>query len=195
MMPAEGKAPRRPRADALRNREALLEAAKAVLAEEHGAPVNLEAIAKRAGVGVATLYRNFPTREALYEAVYTREVDAMGVLARELRDDPAIDGVAALRRWAAAMIALTATKRGMITALAVSAPKTSEISRRMSVRVLEPLQGLIERAVNEGRLRESVTAADLLYSIVGIAMVRDHEGWQEDAGRMIDALIDGLSRT
>src|SRR5579883_2221824 len=77
------KTGRQPRADALRNRERLLAAAKAVFSSG-GAEASLEAVAKRAGVGIGTLYRHFPTREALFEAVYRREVDELGDLAQRL---------------------------------------------------------------------------------------------------------------
>src|SRR6476660_7688867 len=87
---------RKPRADALRNRERVLEAAKAVFSSG-GADASLEAVAKRAGVGIGTLYRHFPTREALFEAVYRREVDQLSDLAEALRNAP--EPVDALRRW------------------------------------------------------------------------------------------------
>src|SRR5467141_4396327 len=87
---------RRPRADAVRNRERVLEAAKAV-SSAGGPHASLEAVARRAGVGIGTLYRHFPTREALYEAVYRREVEQLGELAEQLRNDP--KPVEAQRRW------------------------------------------------------------------------------------------------
>src|SRR3982074_981923 len=85
---------RRPRADALRNRERVLEAAKAVF-RAGGPDASLEAVAKRAGVGIGTLYRHFPTREALFEAVYRREVQQLVELAEQL--ESAAEPVAALR--------------------------------------------------------------------------------------------------
>src|SRR5438067_13472892 len=87
---------RKPRADAVRNRDRVLEAAKAVFSAG-GPDAGLEAVAKRAGVGIGTLYRHFPTREALFEAVYRREVEQLGELAEQLKSEA--DPVEALRRW------------------------------------------------------------------------------------------------
>src|SRR5271157_3311171 len=90
------KGTRKPRADAVRNRERVLEAAKAVFSAG-GAEASLEAVARTAGVGIGTLYRHFPTREALFEAVYRREVQHLGDLAEQLKQEPA--PVDALRQW------------------------------------------------------------------------------------------------
>src|SRR3954468_3222846 len=106
---------RRPRADAVRNREIVLEAAKAVFSSG-GPDASLEAVAKRAGVGIGTLYRHFPTREALFEAVYRREVEQLSELAERLKT--AKDPVDALRRWLRSNVAFVATKKGMSAALA-----------------------------------------------------------------------------
>src|SRR3979411_1311747 len=110
---------RRPRADAVRNRERVLEAAKAVV-RAGGSDASLEAVAKRAGVGIGTLYRHFPTREALFEAVYRREVDQLSELAEQLKNAP--EPVDALRRWLKANVELVATKKGMIAAPALAGP-------------------------------------------------------------------------
>src|SRR5580693_7922318 len=87
---------RKPRADALRNRERVLQAAKAVFSAG-GSDASLEAVARHAGVGIGTLYRHFPTREALYDAVYRREVEQLGELAEALKSEAA--PVEALRQW------------------------------------------------------------------------------------------------
>src|SRR5712671_2478610 len=104
---------RKPRADAVRNRELVLEAAKAVFSAG-GADASLEAVARRAGVGIGTLYRHFPTREALYEAVYRREVEQLVELAQHLEAKMA--PVEALRRWLRAGVEFIATKKGMAAA-------------------------------------------------------------------------------
>src|SRR3979411_66808 len=108
---------RRPRADAVRNRERVLEAAKIVFSAG-GADASLEAVAKRAGVGIGTLYRHFPTREALFEAVYRREVQQLGELAEALKSEAA--PVDALRRWLRSNVEFVATKKGMSAALALA---------------------------------------------------------------------------
>src|ERR1700754_1995488 len=120
------KSSRKPRADALRNRERVLEAAKAVFSAG-GRDASLEAVAREAGVGIGTLYRHFPTRKALYEAVYRREVEQLGEWAEELKREAA--PVEALRRWLRANIEFVATKKGMATALALAAgPPPSELT-------------------------------------------------------------------
>src|SRR3954466_13928564 len=115
---------RKPRADAVRNRERVLEAAKAVFSAG-GSGASLEAVAKRAGVGIGTLYRHFPTREALFEAVYRREVDQLSDLAEQLKSAP--EPVDALRRWLKAHVELVATKKGMISALALAVQTSSDL--------------------------------------------------------------------
>src|SRR6266704_176397 len=115
---------RKPRVDAVRNRERVLEAAKAVFSAG-GPDASLEAVAKRAGVGIGTLYRHFPTREALFEAVYRREVEQLSELAEQLKSASA--PVDALRRWLRANVELVATKKGMIASLALAVQGSSEL--------------------------------------------------------------------
>src|SRR3954466_10480747 len=109
---------RKPRVDAVRNRERVLEAAQAVFSAG-GPDASLEAVARRAGVGIGTLYRHFPTREALFEAVYRREVDQLCELADQLRNEP--KPVEALRQWLRSNVELVATKKGMSAALGLAA--------------------------------------------------------------------------
>ena len=109
---------RKPRADAVRNRERVLAAAKAVFSAG-GADASLEAVARRAGVGIGTLYRHFPTREALFEAVYRREVEQLSELAEQLKNEA--DPVEALRKWLRSNVEFVATKKGMMAALALAA--------------------------------------------------------------------------
>src|SRR5258705_9211762 len=90
------KSARKPRADAVRNRERVLEAAKVVFSAG-GAEASLEAVARTAGVGIGTLYRHFPAREALFEAVYRREVQQLADLAEKLKREA--QPVDALRQW------------------------------------------------------------------------------------------------
>src|ERR1700680_4491104 len=116
---------RRPRADALRNRERVLEAAKIVFSAG-GGDASLEAVAKRAGVGIGTLYRHFRTREALFEAVYRREVQQLGELAEQLKSEA--EPVDALRRWLRSTVEFLATKKGMSAALALAVQSSSELT-------------------------------------------------------------------
>src|SRR6266436_3047515 len=101
---------RKPRADAVRNRERVLEAAKIVFSAG-GPEASLEAVARAADVGIGTLYRHFPTREALFEAVYRREVQQLADLAGQLKQEP--EPVDALRRWMRSNVKFVATKKGM----------------------------------------------------------------------------------
>src|SRR5436853_3481805 len=116
---------RKPRVDAIRNRERVLEAAKAVFSAG-GPEASLEAVAKRAGVGIGTLYRHFPTREDLFEAVYRREVEQLSELAEQLKN--AKDPVDALRRWLDSTVEFVATKKGMSAALALKFQSSSELA-------------------------------------------------------------------
>src|SRR5260221_5454594 len=115
---SNGKALRKPRADAVRTRERVLEAAKTVFSAG-GADASLEAVARQAGVGIGTLYRPFPTREALFDAVYRREVEQLSELADDLASVP--EPVEALRRWLRSNVEFVATKKGMAAALALAA--------------------------------------------------------------------------
>src|ERR1700742_4710387 len=118
------KAARQPRSDSIRNRERLLAAAAPVFSVG-GPDASLEAVARTAGVGIGTLYRHFPTREALFEAVYRREVEHLADLAERLKDKD--DPLDALRQWMRSNVKFVATKKGMSQALALAAYKNSEL--------------------------------------------------------------------
>ncbi len=180
---------RKPRADAVRNRELVLEAAKAVFSAG-GADASLEAVARRAGVGIGTLYRHFPTREALYEAVYRREVEQLGDLAERLKNER--EPVDALRRWLRANIEFVATKRGMSAALAVAAQGSPELRSYTFDRLTKAAGTLLDRAVASGEIRSDVTGADLLRALVGMYYMNDQPGWQSTLVRLLDIFVDGL---
>ena len=144
---------RRPRADAVRNRERVLAAAKAVFSKG-GADASLEAVAKRAGVGIGTLYRHFPTREALFEAVYRHEVQQLSELAEQLKDETS--PVEALRRWLHSDIELVATKKGMSAALALAVHGSSELYADSSERLAKAVGVLLDRAVAAGEIRSDI---------------------------------------
>jgi AcrR family transcriptional regulator len=184
------KSSRKPRADALRNRERVLEAAKAVFSAG-GPEASLEAVAREAGVGIGTLYRHFPTREALYEAVYRREVEQLSELAEELKDDG--EPVEALRRWLHSNVEFVATKKGMAAALALAAgPPPSELTAFSFERLTKAIGMLLQRAVAAGEIRADVGPEDLLRTLVGMCMLHDQPGWQAGVMRMLDVLVDGL---
>ena len=182
---------RPPRADALRNREQLLAAAKEVFSAG-GPEASLEAVARRAGVGIGTLYRHFPTREMLFEAVYRREVDQLADLADQLPAGAA--PVEALRRWLRANVEFVATKKGMAAALALAAHKPPELVAYSFARLSAALARLLARAVAAGELRDDVGAEDLLRTLVGMCLINDQPGWQDGVLRMVDVLVAGLRR-
>ncbi|MEY9308777.1 AcrR family transcriptional regulator [Bradyrhizobium ottawaense] len=155
---------RKPRADAVRNRERVLEAAKAVF-NAGGPEASLEAVAKRAGVGIGTLYRHFPTREDLFEAVYRREVEQLSELAEHLRS--AKDPVEALRRWLQSAVEFVATKKGMLAALALAYQSSSELAVFSMDRLTKAIGSLLERAVAAGQMRADIVPEDLLRAFFG----------------------------
>src|SRR3981081_4486745 len=180
---------RRPRADAVRNRERVLEAAKAVFSAG-GPDASLEAVARRAGVGIGTLYRHFPTREALFEAVYRREVDQLSELAEQLKNDAA--PVDALRRWLRSNVEFVATKKGMSAALALAAQTNSELMAFSYDRLTKAVGALLDRAVKAGDIRGDVGPEDLLRALIGMCYLHDQPGWQTSVVRLLDVFVDGL---
>jgi AcrR family transcriptional regulator len=180
---------RKPRADAVRNRERVLEAAKAVFSAG-GPDASLEAVARRAGVGIGTLYRHFPTREALFEAVYRREVQQLGELAEQLKSEAA--PVDALRRWLRSNVEFVATKKGMSAALALAAHGSSELYAYTFDRLTKAVGALLDRAVAAGEIRADIGPEDLLRALVGMCYMYDQPGWQATVLRLVDVFVDGL---
>ena len=180
---------RKPRADAVRNRERVLEAAKAVFSAG-GADASLEAVARRAGVGIGTLYRHFPTREALYEAVYRREVEQLGDLAEQLKNEA--KPVDALRRWLRSNVEFVATKKGMSAALALAAQGSPELKSYSLDRLSRAVGVLLDRAVATREIRSDVNPEDLIRALVGMCYVHDQAGWQSTVLRLLDVFVDGL---
>jgi AcrR family transcriptional regulator len=180
---------RKPRVDAVRNRDRVLEAAKAVFSAG-GADASLEAVARRAGVGIGTLYRHFPTREALYEAVYRREVDQLGDLAEQLKNEA--KPVDALRHWLRSNVEFVATKKGMSAALALAAHGSAELHSYTFDRLTKAVGVLLNRAVAAGEIRADVGPDDLLRALVGMCYMHDQPGWQSTVLRLLDVFVDGL---
>ena len=186
------KPARKPRADSIRNRERVLEAAKAVFAE--GGPAgSLEAVARRAGVGVGTLYRHFPTRQALFEAVYRREVEQLAELAEQLGTN--LPPLEALRRWMRANVEFVATKKGMSAALAVAVHASSDLTIYSMDRLGRALETLLRRAVAAEVVRNDISTEDILRTIVGLCYTHDKPGWQGHVLRLVDVFIDGMRRS
>jgi AcrR family transcriptional regulator len=180
---------RKPRADAVRNRERVLEAAKAVFSAG-GEAASLEAVARAAGVGIGTLYRHFPTREALFEAVYRREVQQLADLAEQLKQEA--QPVEALRHWMRSNVRFVATKKGMSAALALAAYKNPKLFSYSFDRLTQAVAGLLERAIATGEIRDDISPEDLLRALVGMCYMHDQPGWQTSVLRLVDVFIDGL---
>jgi AcrR family transcriptional regulator len=184
------KTTRKPRADAIRNRERVLEAAKTVFSAG-GPDASLDAVARAADVGIGTLYRHFPTREALYEAVYRREVQQLADLAEQLKDKA--QPVDALRQWMRSNVRFVATKKGMSEALALAAHKNPELFSHTFDRLTRAVGGLLDRAIAAGEIRDDITAEDLLRALIGMFYnMHDKPEWQTSALRLVDVFIDGL---
>jgi AcrR family transcriptional regulator len=184
-----GRSQRKPRADAIRNRERVLEAAKLVFSQG-GTEAGLEAVARQAGVGIGTLYRHFPTREALYEAVYRREVEQLADMAGRLAAElPPLQG---LRQWMGALVEFIATKKGMATALALAAHKPPELMTYTSSRLQEAIGVLLRPAARAGDIRSDIGPDDLLRAVVGLSYLHDGPGWQEQVMRLVEVFVDGL---
>jgi AcrR family transcriptional regulator len=176
------------RADARRNRERLLEAA--LRAFSSGEEVTLETIASQAGVGIGTLYRHFPTREALVEAVYRSELarlrDTAGELLASLTPD------AALRAWMDGFADYVTAKHGMAETLRAIAA-TGTISPAQTQQTLTAtIKSLLDAGAAAGTLRGDVAAEDVLASMTGICLVAGTPGQRAQARRLLDLLMDGL---
>jgi AcrR family transcriptional regulator len=189
MAPRSAASVRKPRADAIRNRERVLEAAKAVFSAG-GPEASLEAVARKAGVGIGTLYRHFPTREALFEAVYRREVQQLSELAEQLKSEA--DPVEALRRWLRSNVEFVATKKGMSAALALAVQSASELTAFSFERLTKAVGALLDRAVAAGEIRSDISPEDILRALVGMCYLHDQPGWQKSVVRLLDVFVDGL---
>ena len=182
---------RKPRSDAARNRERLIDAAKEILGRG-GPEASLGAVARHAGVGAGTLYRHFPTREALFQAIYRQEVEHLVTLADTLQAEP--DALAALRVWMRAFVGLVATKRGVLGALSVVPTDASkQLYADLSVRLTEALDRLLNHGTRSGALRGGIGAEDLLLTMLGLCYARPPEpGWERQVIRLLDVFADGL---
>ncbi|WP_312034442.1 helix-turn-helix domain-containing protein [Actinoplanes sp. TBRC 11911] len=177
------------RADAQRNHERLLEIAAEAFARE-GTQTSLKAIAQEAGVGIGTLYRRFPTRETLVEAVYRNEVARLCDSAAELLESlPPED---ALRAWMESFVDFMAAKQGMADVLR---PDLMPADDRMQTRDLlrAALARLLDAGVATDTVRPGVDPYDLLMSLGGIVLIAGAEGRRDLASRLIDLLLRGVA--
>jgi AcrR family transcriptional regulator len=183
--------PTRPmRADARENREKLLRAAGRHFSAS-GPDVSLELIARTAGVGIGTLYRHFPTREALIEAVYRNEVDQLCAAALELLAERQPD--AALEEWMERFVSYAMTKRGLLGALKSVAASQSELFPTTRRRLLAAVGELLDAGIAAGRIRADVEPEDVLTSMNAVwTIAAEGERWAAQARRVLSLLMDGL---
>jgi AcrR family transcriptional regulator len=189
---AQPDPPRPLRADAARNRARLIEVAKAMFGEG-GADTGLEAIAKAAGVGIGTLYRHFPTRDKLIEAVYRTETQNLAEAASRLAET--LSPVEALRAWLRLFVDYIATKQVMSPALASMAGGTSELYAESTALIKAAIGLLVDRAVASGAIRLDIEPLDLLRALAGVAGISSAPGWEGSAKRLVDILIAGMRIT
>jgi AcrR family transcriptional regulator len=177
------------RADARRNRDKLIEAAAPAFAE-HGVDASLEEIARRAGVGIGTLYRHFPTREHLVEVVYRREVELLCAASDELarRERPDV----ALEDWMLRFVGYIATKRGMANSLRLLLASNSDLFAKTSGMIPQALHRLVEAAAAGGYIRKDIESSDVLHALSGIYSAPDSPDWRDRSRRLVRLLMDGL---
>jgi AcrR family transcriptional regulator len=178
----------RVRSDKLRNQARLIDAAKSAFAAD-GAGVTLEQIARDAGVGIGTLYRHFPTRDVLIEAVYRQEVDFLTAEAKALLAQP--NPLAALRTWLLMFIDFLATKQGMADLLGTLIAGTQALYGESTVRLGSAITDLAAHATEAGALRLAIDPIDLLRAIGGVASVSPAPDWKRSAYALVDLLLAG----
>ena len=183
--------PRRKRADAVRNTEAVLEAAKAAFAEL-GVDAPMRDIAARAGVGVGTIYRNYPQRSDLIIAVFRRELDATA--AEAVRLSAEYPPVEALRLWADSLARFVATKQGFAAALHSGDPAYAPLPTQFLGVLAPKVQTILDAGAADGTIRADVRAEDLIHALSRLA--DSQPGSTDDrAKRMTGVLLDGLVTT
>jgi AcrR family transcriptional regulator len=179
---------RKPRTDAQRNRERILEVAKAAFAQS-GASASLDEIAREAGVGPGTLYRHFPTREALLEAVYRTEVEKLAAAQEEFaRTLPPVE---ALRAWMLLFIDHIAAKKLIAPVFNTLVGDPNKVFEKSHALTWDAIRALVKRAIESGDIRKDLDPIDLLRALIGVSNVSTSPGWQQSARRLVDILISG----
>jgi AcrR family transcriptional regulator len=177
------------RADARRNRDRLIAAARDLFAEA-GTDVSLDAVARRAGVGAGTLYRHFPTRDALVEAAYRSEVAELSAAADDLLATRPPD--VALAEWMDRYVAYAAAKRGMRAALQSVVASGSDVFADARRQNLSTIATLLAAGADAGTIRPDVEAEDVLRAMTVVWQFDDRPGWDDQARRVLRLVMDGL---
>jgi AcrR family transcriptional regulator len=179
---------RKPRTDAQRNRERILEVAKRAFTRS-GANASLDDIAKEAEVGAGTLYRHFPTRDALIEAVYRTEVEKLA--AAEKKFSERLPPIEALRAWMLLFVDYIATKQIIGPALHSVVGGPSKLYEGSRSQIQGAIDALVKRAIKSGDIRKDLDPFDLLRALIGVSNVASTPDWQQSARRLVDILITG----
>ena len=183
---------RKLRTDALRNRERILEVARDAFTRQ-GADASLDDIAKKAGVGAGTLYRHFPTRDALIEGVYRNEVEKLATAGDRFAET--MSPIDALRGWMLLFIDHIAAKHIIAPALNSVGGGPSRLYEGSRGLVQGAIDALVKRAKKSGDLRKDLDASDLLRALIGVSHVGSGPDWQQSARRLVDILIAGSRRS
>jgi AcrR family transcriptional regulator len=181
--------PRKPRADAQRNRERLLDAAKKAFFEI-GPQVSLEEIVRRSGLGIGTLYRNFSTRDALVEAVYVREVQQLSDSAQDLM--ASLNAGDALHQWMQLFVAYISTKKLVAPSLQVAPGGPERIYASSGEVLTSTVKALVENAQSSGDILGSVAYQDVIRAMIGFTHPSTEGDWNGSALRLIDIFMNGL---
>lgn len=179
---------RKPRTDAQRNRRRILDVAKEAFTRS-GANASLDDIAKQAGVGPGTLYRHFPTRDTLLEAVYRSEVEKLAAAERQFSQD--LPPVEALRAWMLLFVDYIAAKQIIAPALNTLVGGHSNVFEASYGQIWDAIRALVKRAIKSGNIRADLDPIDLLRALIGVANVATSPDWQRSARRLVDILIMG----
>ena len=179
---------RKPRADAQRNRERILEIAKDAFTRE-GANISLEEVSRRAGIGPGTLYRHFPTRDALLEAVYRTEVEKLAAAEKKFAET--MSPIEALTAWMLLFVDYIATKQIIAPALNTLVGGPSKLFEASGSLIKGAIHSLVERAIESGDIRSDLDPLDLLRALVGVSNVASAPDWAESARRLVQILIRG----
>jgi AcrR family transcriptional regulator len=180
--------PRKPRADAQRNRIRILEIAKRAFTRA-GVNISLDDVARQAAIGAGTLYRHFPTREALLEAVYRTEVEKLAAAESELAESMA--PVEALRGWMLLFVDYIATKQLIAPALNNIVGGPSKLFACTGNQIKGAIEALVKRAIESGDIRPDLDPLDLLRALIGVSNVASAPDWAQSAKRLVDILILG----
>jgi AcrR family transcriptional regulator len=184
---------KKPRADARRNRQRILEVAKVAFSRS-GAEPSMDEVARLAKVGPGTLYRNFPSRDALVEALYRAEVEKLAAAEQEFA--ARLGPYEALRAWLFLFVDYIATKRLYMPALQTMVCGTEEVFAASGTALTGAIEALGSRAIAAGVIRSDVVPMDLVLALMGVAYIGSEylgatEDWRMRSRRMVDVLLDG----